>query len=416
IASAATEYDKAGNAIHVSLLGSDGKLVRYGENWAAQDIVYDQFGEVIARKYFRADSEGKLISAGEWTATYDDFGYPSQVKISGAKPLCTLLRHDERGNPIEETNADEAGHPIANDKGYATRKRSYKFNSEGMYWDESYFDAAGAKTYCTAGYHRLTSQFDASGTLKRQTTEDLDQSRFHYFRDVSLPEWDTLGRVRRNVFRHENEKGELALDAGLHHAQTEESYDENGRVYLTWEIGCASWTGAPAFSFDLEWHKTGAWKHRVVQACDMNRKPLAVTSTGIPARVEEDYDQLGHLERILESGFNEQTHGYISRETKFSGGTFQSVTRKRSDGTTVDAVRVLIVAIQASQPKAAELREGDQLVESNGVPVRAAYEWAATPFPGGWVEVIRDGKRVRIEGLEAGPLGIGLEERAVTNP
>jgi serine/threonine protein kinase len=416
IASATTEYDKAGNAVRVNLLGTDGKLARFEDNWAVQELGYDQFGQVIARKYFRSDSEGKLIVAWEWTAIYDDFGYPRQIKISGTKPSCVLLRHDERGNSIEDTNADEAGRPIVNEKGYATRKCSYKFNSDGRYWEEAYFDAAGAKTYCTAGYHRLTSLFDANGALRRQTTEELDPSRFHYFRDVSLPEWDTLGRVRRNVFRHENEKGELALDAGLPNAQSEDSYDENGRVYLSWEIGCAAWRGAPSFSYDLEWHKTGAWKRRVIQACDANRKPLAVTSTGIPARVEEEYDQINQFERILESGFNETTHGYSTRETKFSGGTVQSVTRKRGDGTLVEAVRVLIVAVQATQPKVAELKEGDELVESNGVPVRSAYEWAATPFPGGWLEVIRDGKRVRIEGLDKGPLGIGLEERAALNP
>ena len=413
IASATTEYDKAGNAVRVSLLGMDGKLARLGDNWAIQELAYDQFGQLIARKYSKLDREEKLTPAGGWTITYDDFGYPSQIKISGANPFCSLLRHDERGNLTEETLADQEGRPILNDKGYATRKRTYKFSSDGVYWDEAYFDATGAKTFCKGGYHRLTSQFDPNGVLRRQTTEELDHSQYHYFRDVTEPEWDTLGRVRRNVFRQENEKGELALDAGLHHAQTEESYDENGRVYLIWQIGCASSTGAPAFSFDLEWHKTGAWKRRVIQACDANRKPLAMTSTGIPARVEEEYDQLNNLERILETGFNEKTHGFASRETKFSSGTFQSVSRKRSDGTAVDNVRILIAYVQATQPKVAELQEGDQLVEANGVPVRSAYEWAATKFPGGSLEVIRDGKRLRIEGLDQGPLGIGLEERAV---
>jgi hypothetical protein len=33
-------------------------------------------------------------------------------------------------------------------------------------------------------------------------------------------------------------------------------------------------------------------------------------------------------------------------------------------------------------------------------------------FPGGWIEVLRDGKTVRIEGLEPKPLDLRLEDRA----
>jgi hypothetical protein len=50
----------------------------------------------------------------------------------------------------------------------------------------------------------------------------------------------------------------------------------------------------------------------------------------------------------------------------------------------------------------------------HGVPVRSAYEFASN-FPGGWIEVLRDGKKLRIEGFEAGSLGVALEDRVVTN-
>jgi hypothetical protein len=412
VASTTFAYDNAGNVSRTEWLGTDGKLVTSGNTWPVQELGYDQFGEIIAWRYFKPESEGKLTLQGERTLTYDDFGYPTQIKVGGATPYCWLLRHDERGNLTEETNADGTCHPVANDKGYATRKVTYKFIADGMYKEESYFDAAGAKAYNTAGYHRLTNLFDKNGMLRRQTTEELDHSRFGYFRDVSVPEWDELGRPRRNVIRHENEKGELALDAGLRCAQFEETRGEDGRVYLAWELGCAESEGAPAFSIDQEWHKTGARKRSVRQACDMKRKPLALTSNGLPARVEEEFDQLDRTEHLLESGFNEKTHGYSVRESRYAEGRFESVTHKRSDGSRVEPVRVLIVEIEPQQPKAAELRVGDQLVEANGVPIRSAYQWKWTPFPGGWVEVIRDGKRVRIEGLEAGPLGLALEERA----
>jgi hypothetical protein len=407
-------YDNGGNLNRISLLGEDGKLARYHNDWVVQEFGYNQFGELTSRKYFKLDVDGKQTALGEWTAAYDDLGYPREIKITGAQSSRTLLLHDERGNKTEEKQVDEAGQAIVNDKGYAIKRISYNSGPEGMRWDETYYDAAGKATYSKAGYHRLTTQFGPTGALRQQTMEELDHSRFHYHRDVSEPEYDALGRLRRNVYRYENEKGELALDAGLSWAQEEENYDDNGRIFLIWRLGCPASAGAPAFSIDAEYHKTGALKRRVRQACDMNRKPLTVTTTGTATHTEEEFDQLDRKERIYETGFNEKTHGFSTREARFSEGTLQSVTHKRSDGSTVEAVGVFIVGVYAEQAKATELRPGDQLLEANGVPVRSGYEFAAT-FAGGWIEVLRDGKKLRIEGFEAGTLGIALEDRVVTD-
>jgi hypothetical protein len=410
------EYDAAGNPFRTSQLGPEGKPARNYKDWIAQEIGFDDLGEVIVAKYFRLGTDDKLAPGGEWSAVYDSNGYPTEVKFVDQQSYRYGLQFDDHGNLLEEKSIDDAGRPVVNDKGYAIKRLSYKFGADGVFWDERYFDAAGAKTYCSAGYHRLTNQFGATGVLQRQTMEELDHSRFQYERDVSEPEYDALGRQRRNVFRHENDKDELALDAGLPYAQREENYDENGRVFLIWELGCPASAGAPAFSTDLEYHKTGAQKRRIRQACDMNRKPLTLTSTGIAAHIEEEFDQLERRERIYETGFNEKTVGFATREAKYSDGAFRSVTHKRSDGSMVATVRVFIVDVAAQQAKAAELRAGDQLLEANGALVHSAYEFTATTFPGGWIEVMRDGKRVRIEGFEAGPLGVALEDRAVTNP
>jgi hypothetical protein len=416
VAAQAIEYDSAGNASRLSGLGPDGKLARYSNNdWIVQEITSDSFGQFVSRKYSKPGDDEKLVVLGEWSAAYDDSGYPHEVKITGAQGYRLTFQHDERGNLTEEKNLDADGQPVLNDKGYAIRRHTYNFGPNGMRSEQTFFDAAGVKTYGTAGYHRLVDEFDLTGVLRRQSMEDLDQSRYHYHRDVSEPEYDALGRQRRNVIRHEDEQGQLALKAGLQYAQLEESYDENGRTFLIWQLGCAAYTGAPAFSIDLEWHKTGARKRRVRQACDMNRKPLALTSNGIASHSEEEFDQLDRRERIYETGFNEKNVGFSTREAKFSGGTFQGVTHKRSDGSTVEAIGVFIVEVAAQQAKAAELKPGDQLLEANGVPVHSAYEWAFANFPGGWIEVLRDGKKLRIEGFEAGSLGVGLEDRAVTD-
>jgi hypothetical protein len=417
VAATTIENDNAGNPSRISFLDSDGKPARNYKDWVVQEIGYDDVGEVVARKYFRLGTDDKITTAtAEWNATYDGNGYPTDVKFTGAQNFRYGLQFDDHGNLTEEKSLDDSGRLVASDKGYAIKKLSYKFGPEGMFWDERYFDAAGAKTYGSAGYHRLTNQFSSTGVLQRQTTEELDPSRFHYQRDVTEPEYDAQGRLRKNVFRRENEKGELALNAGLPYALREESYDENGRVFLIWELGCPASAGAPAFSTDIEYHKTGAQKRRIRQACDLQRKPLSLTSTGIAAHIEEEFDQLERRERIYETGFNEKTVGFSTREAKFSDGAFRSVTHKRSDGSTVTAVRVFIVEVAAQQAKAAELKPGDQLLAANGALVHSAYEFSATTFPGGWIEVMRDGQRVRIEGFEAGALGVALEDRAVEAP
>jgi predicted Ser/Thr protein kinase len=414
----AMEYDNEGKVTRISLLDADGKAARNYKDWVVQEIGYDPLGEVTARKYFRLGTDDKVTAtaSAEWSASYDGNGYPSEIKYVGARSFRSGLAHDDHGNLTEERSLNDSGQPVANDRGYAIKKLSYKFGPEGTFWDERYFDAAGAKSFCSAGYHRLTNQFSPTGVLRRQTMEELDHARFHYERDVSEPEYDAQGRERRSVLRHEDEKGDLALNVGLAYAQREENYDENGRVFLIWELGCPASAGAPAFSTDIEYHKTGAQKRRVRQACDMNRKPLTVTSIGVAAHVEEEFDQLERRERIYESGFDENKVGFSTREAKYSGGNFQSVTHKRSDGSTVATVRVFIVDVAAQQAKAAELKPGDQLMAANGVVVHSAYEFAATTFPGGWIEVMRDGQRLRIEGFEAGSLGVALEDRAATNP
>ena len=214
--------------------------------------------------------------------------------------------------------------------------------------------------------------------------------------------------------RYEDKNGQLALDAGLPQAATEESYDENGRPFLLWKLGCAESAGAPSLSFDYEWHKTGAKKRRVRQSCDANRKPLPFISNGNAARSEEEFDQLDRPERIYETGFDEKRVGFSTREAKFSGGSLQSVTHKRSDGAVLDKVLVIITAIFPSteQPKAAELRVGDQLLAANDKPIQSGYDFVFSNFSGGWIEVLRDGAKLRIDGFNAGSLGIALEDRA----
>jgi hypothetical protein len=222
--------------------------------------------------------------------------------------------------------------------------------------------------------------------------------------------------LRWSIARYEDAQGQLVTNGGLDYALREQRFDENGRVFLEWQLGCPESSGAPAWSYDTEYHRTGARKRITLQACDAERKPLPYISTGTGSRTEREFDTIERLERMSETGFNEKVAGFSSREAKFSGGTLQSVTHKRSDGSTVETVAAIITYVTLAQPKSAEIKAGDQLLTVNGTPVPSAYHFVFTPFPGGWVEVLRDGQRLRVEGFEAGSVGFFLEDRAAPNP
>jgi len=417
VAATTIEYDSAGNVIRQTRLGADGKLARSaGTNWVTQEITRNEHGEVVGRKYSRGEADGGTTLIAQWTIAYDDFGHPADLRIAGAVNWRTAFRRDASGNVIEEKYLDAEGRPVAGETGYAIKRRAYEFGPQGSRWVETYFDTSGAKTYGNGGYHRLITEFGPTGVLQRSIFEDLDPAQFRYYRDVSVAEYDAQGKLRRNVTRHEDEKGQLALNAGLKYALLEQSFDESGRVFLEWEIGCAEGAGAPAFSYDSEYHRTGARKRRVRQACDAERKPLPYISTGTGARTEEEFDSLDRLERMYESGFNEKVVGFNVRETKFSNGVLASVSHKRSDGSAVQAVQVMITAVTPAQPKSSELKAGDQLLAVNGNAIASAYHFVFHEFPGGWLEVLRDGQHLRIEGFEAGSIGFFLEDRAVANP
>jgi hypothetical protein len=417
VAATTIEYDSAGNAIRQTRFGADGKLARStGDDWALHEVARNERGEVVGRKYFKGEADGATTLFSEWTIAYDEFGHPADIRIAGAVNWRSAYRRDASGNVVEEKYLDVEGRTIVGEGGYAIRKRAYEFGPQGSRWIETFFDPSGAKMYGSNDSHRVITEFGPAGVLQRMSFEDFVPGKYRYSRDVILCEYDAQGNLRRNITRREDEKGELAVNAGLTYTVLEENFDENGRVFLEWYLGCPESGGAPTLSFDIEYHRTGAKKRMVRQACDSARKPLPYLSTGMGARTEEEYDTLGKLERMYETGFNEKVVGFNVREAKFSQGALQSVTHKRSDGSAVEAVRVIITAVTIVQPKCAELKAGDQLLTLNGEPVPSAFHFAFQPFPGGWLEVLRDGQRLRIEGFEAGSHGLDLEERAAANP
>lgn len=418
VSSVVTELDRAGNSVRVANLGSDEKPVRDPKNeWSVLEIKRNENGEPTQRTFFKADPNGVLKQISETDISYDEYGHPADIKFVGTSSWRSAMRYDTAGNVVEEKFLNANGEPIVGDRGYAITRTTYTTSPQGLRIEQTYFDTAGNKTYCKAGYHRFINEYDVTGMLKRQTLDEHDPKHYTYYRYVTEPEYDSQGRGRRNVSRFEDAQGQLASNSDLAYTSEEDFYDEKGRLTTLWRLGAdVSTFGGPVMRVDTEWETNGKMKRRVLQVCDANRQPLTTIANGSAARKEEDFDFNEQRERIYETGFDEKLVGFTTREAKFSGGNLQSVTFKRLNGSQLDAVAVIITDVSppAEQPKSAELKVGDQLVSANGRPVTSAYAYVfGGSFPGGYLEVLRQGHRNRIDGFNPGSLGVQLEDRGL---
>lgn len=431
VATIVIEQDEAGNPVRISNLDSDGKPVRSpapvaslpgrkssnlnaGETLSVIEMKRNEHGEVTQRTYFKTESDGSLKQLFQFTISYDDFGHPAAIQFNGATFWWTARRNEANGNIVEERYLDAQGKLIKGEMGYAIKRRTYTLSSEGLRVEETYFDEAEAKTYSKGGYHRTINEFSTTGSLRRQTLDEHDPAQSKFYRIISEPEYDPQGRRRRNITRFEDAQGQLATSAGLLYPISEEIFDDSGRVVTKWEIGYdPANIGGPILRIDTEWRAGGTMKSRVQEVCDADRNPMLTLSNGNAARTQQEFDLDERLERIYETGFDENLIGFASRDAKFSQGKLQSIIRLRKDGTRVDSVNVIIYVIVPSpdQPKSAELKEGDQIVAANGQPVTSGYGFL-TSFSEGWIEVLREGERIRIDGFNKNQLGVGLQERA----
>jgi len=416
ISAVVTEVDSANNAIRISNLGSDGKPVYDAANeWSVQELKRNENGELTQRTFFKADASGALKQISQTVVSYDEYGHPADIRFVGTASWRSALSYDANGNVTEEKYLNAEGQPINGQKGYAITRTTYTPSSQGLRTEQTYFDPSGNKTYSTAGYHRFINEYDVTGLLKRQILDEHDPSKYKYFRYVTEPEYDSEGRSRRSVARFEDAEGRLATNADLAYTSEEDNYDEKGRLVNEWKIGSDSQAfGGPILRIDTEWEANGKMKKRIRQVCDANRQPLSVLTNGNAARKEEYFDFNEQRERIYETGFAEDVVGFANREAKFLAGSLQSVTFTRADGSRVDSVAVIISQIipPANQPKSAELKPGDQFIAANGKPVTSAYAYIFSgTFPGGSIEVLRDGHRLRIDGFASGSLGVVLEDR-----
>lgn len=410
------EYDSAGNQTRVHFLDVAGKPANTTGGVAAVDYVRNEFGETTEITSSQAKADGSLEVVARRKMVYDANGYPSDVTDTGAVSQRMQFSYDAVGNVTEERLVDLDGKPIVGTEGWSIRRKSFGETKDAPGWreEETYFDANGSPAYHRDGYHRHIVEYDETGLPRTIITEEYDPQRFSYYRYRSLSEF-VAGKLRRLTSRLEEKDGQPAGKAAAC-TTVEAQFDENGEQQTKWESNCnVEAMGAPVFRTDTGW-EVGGGRKRTKQALDANRQPLAHISTGGPARIEEERDSAGELKRTYETGFDEKVVGFNVRECQFANGTLVNVAHKRDDGTLVTNVKVFIRSVNPQQPKAAELRAGDQILAINGKPLPTAYASEGGKFPGGSIDVMRNGSRIHLDGFQPGMIGVLLEDRVPAKP
>ena len=389
-------YDERGNVVEERALDPEGKLRINPEGWAIRRSAIEEDREGRCWRSineFFDEKEGKA-----WCKS----GHHKEVitfDLSGQLRELDTFDHD----PERFTFYHYSSKPEYNNEGKTVRLISRFEDAEGR-------PITGSETYSGA-----ETEFDAAGNpvLEWLTGCDVPTRGGPVVRTEK--QWSPAGKLIRKVREICDDKRQpLAITANDAPARVEEDY-KDGLLVCEWMLGYRSEIhGAPSWRTDTEWTAQGDVKRRVREACDTQRQPIPMIHNGSPARTEEVYGNPEQAESLLETGFDPAITGFYSRVAKFKDGKFDSIVHALQDGTPVTRVRVFVKAVMDdAQAGSRQFHPGDQLVNMNSTPVTNFCEWVyGGGYTGGWIEIMRDGVLVRLDGFVPGRLGILLEERA----
>ncbi len=391
-------YDERGNVTEEQVMDADGKLRLNADNWA------------LKRSTYADDKDGRCWRLG--TTFFNESGERAWCKGGGHHR--ELITYDLSGQLRE---LDTYDHDPERYDFYRYTSRP-EYNNEGRtvrlvarFEDKNGRMMAGPWTHGSA-----ETEFDAAGNPVIEWKLGCDSATMGGPVIRTEKKWDADRRMTRKVVEICDEKRQpVAVTVNDEiPAWVEEDY-KGGQLVREWKFGYRPEVhGAESWRTDIEWVSKDFMKHRVREAYDSGRQAVAMITDGNPARTEEIYNDLEQLEKLIEQGFDPAITGFFSRVTELTAGTFVSVSHSMKDGSPVTGVRVYVRFVtDGAQVASHQFRPGDQLVKIGDVPVTNVYSWTfGGGFPGGLIEIQRDGALLRLEGFTAGSLGVILEERA----
>ena len=224
----------SGQPIRLEYLDEEGKLTRGNGNYAVDTRTYDQYGNLIAVRYYD-ENENPCCSIGGYHGV--DCHYEeglllseSYIAADGSAAVCENYYHtvqymyDEHGNCISQKYLDAYGEMIECPDGYA--ERCCRFDEYGRLTEDAYYDRFG--NLCRKeDYYRFLYTYDRAGNVSRVDSFYHSYEQLADRQTISLTECDVYGNVIRTI-NYSSEDQLRSLPEGL--LQIINTYDQQGRV------------------------------------------------------------------------------------------------------------------------------------------------------------------------------------------
>ena len=418
-------HDERGRVVEETFFGPDGEPVAVADGHHRRQVAYDDRGNELETAYFDAGGQPTPIAEGYaiLKRRFDDLGREIERGYFGPNGEPILIRKgyhrltrelDQAGRPLVESHFGTRGQPATRSNG--THSHRFTRDSRGLVTRKVYYDAAGQPTSTRDGAGRIDTRYDARGRLTGQSYFDPEGSpvaveggyaaleRRHDDRG-NIVETRLLGpdgrlvamslkfAVWRAAFDDRGHEIETAyFDADDQPALTLDGYAMLRREYDA--RGNATWVRCFGVSGEAVAHRDGYHAARSVydarglevrrQFFDVAGEPVSLP--GVYYGWQTSYDNRGRVVERLSLGAGGEPLPLEVRVTEVLAG---------------------------SQAETLGLRAGDVVVRYGGTPIdRSATLSQRVREPGDETRqlIIRRGAAVLEYTVDAGPLGIRLEE------
>ncbi|HWB04172.1 MAG TPA: protein kinase [Verrucomicrobiales bacterium] len=338
------------------------------------------------------DENGKPVPGPDgntgWTKEFDDKGFPVKEVHTGFNPA------EKRYARVVINTEWKPDH-----KGYTDK------------W--SYYDSAEKPVRHRNGFLTSTKDVDEKGRTLRETNSGFDESRASYANEV-IEYSDYTGNIfRHRAYLYTGKDGQRVRYRG-EYLDYAEKFDDKGNPLLVETAGYDpekypwfSQTARITASPDGTTTHTKSWRDAQGRPC---RGQLGEMESQETFNTAEQ-----RLISKVASGFDEAKYGYVTRTIRLTENRTLDLEFTNSKGQPVKNLRPFIVKVDpGSIGESLKLLPDDLILSYNGTPTSNSIEFAEGKKPGGSMEILRKGKRLKFDKVPAGKLGVLLEDRAFT--
>jgi hypothetical protein len=420
-----SSYDERDNRIETAYFDTVTNLVSGPDGYARETLRYDSHRRKVEASYFyepgnsmrtngyaiirlRYNEQGRRT---DW-ACFDENGKPALDASLGNH--LSRRAYDKRGNIIEISYLDKAGHPMITRRGYA--RLSMKYDSRGKQIEESCLDTADKLTLSKDGYAMVKTAYDGTNRIETayfDTATNLVSGPDGYAREALR--YDSHGRKIEVSYFYEPENSMRTNGYAIIRLR----YNEQGRRT---EWACFNEDGHPALDLSVGNHRLNSSydaRGNLIESAYFDRTGQPTTNRQGYARVSMKYDSRGN--RIewtcydLAGKLTLSTAGYAILRTRYDNrGTAFEETYFDANNRELKPQVFIAEVLAGGEGQAIGLRAYDVIVAYAGEEISSIAGFISqVTAPGeGLRELkIRRGAELRVFQVKPGKLNIRLDLR-----